>query len=124
MIFFLLLIDLFFYTYTTVSTCFFLLIFFKKQSFISLCIFGILWDFFVLHTYGSFTVFLIFLYWLQSKFKGTFSRKRIFLLHFFLFSFLFLGFVFLLTKTIPDYKYVLGFLFNFLVLLFGAKFSR
>lgn len=72
-----LLLDLFFYNYTSISTCLFLLSFFyKKQSLICFFLCGLIWDFFVLRTSGFFILLVIILYFLLNSMKGLTLNKK------------------------------------------------
>ena len=67
-----LLLDLFFYNYTTYNTCFFLLPFFRHQlSFWNLFFIGCMWDFFVIHSHGFFLCLLLFLFLIHKTIKGS-----------------------------------------------------
>lgn len=110
------LLDLFFYNYTLISTCFFLLAFFDKNlSLFYLIIIGVIWDFFVLHTHGIFTLMLCIFYFFNKKIKGlNLSKNRIFF-KFFIFSFVFLIVSLMFFGNIK--LYLVGVLLNFIILL-------
>lgn len=120
MILALLLLDVFFYNYTSISTCFFLLIFLKKgNSIFFLVLFGLLFDFFILHTYGIFTILLLALYYFNNKMKGTFISSKNQIVHFFLLTFFFLVITYFCFHNCTVYFF--GILLNFICLL-GANF--
>ena len=121
MIIFLFFLDLFFYNYTSFSTCFFLLTFFKRKiSLISLSIIGILFDFFIIHTYGIFSVMLLYFYYIMRVIKGSISDLKIFLLRFLIMSLSFIFFSLIIFNSNNLYLY--GLFFNFIILLFCVIF--
>lgn len=111
-----LLLDFFFYTYTSWSTCFFLLSFlYGKKSIFVLA----LWDFFVLHTNGYFFVLCLLLSFLRGFLKYS-SQTRVK-------CFLFLTFFFALFLYFTNQDWMIygfGFFLNFLLVLFGDKMFR
>ncbi len=78
-----LILDLFFYTYTTFPTCFFLIYFFNRHiSFFEILFTGLLWDIFVIHTMGIFSLILLIFYYIRKIYKGAFTDSGHFLLLF------------------------------------------
>ena len=76
----LLLLDLFFYNYTSFASCFFLLTFFKpQQSLLTILFFGFIWDFYFLHTNGLFILLLLILNTFRKKIKGITKTINLFL---------------------------------------------
>lgn len=119
MIFLLLFIDVFFYTYTSWSTCFFLLFFLsRKKSLFFFLVWISLWDIFLLHTRGFFLILCVLLFFLSYFFKGGLSCQNIFV-RFFLLSFFFLFLLFLTNHLWTIY--IGGICLDFLFLFFGAK---
>ncbi len=121
MIIFWLFLDLFFYNYTFLSTCFFLLTFFQKKiSFIYLIIVGVLWDIFILHTFLVFPIMLIYFYFMTRKLKGSLADLKVFLIRFGIVTLSFWFFSLVIFKG--DNLYLYGLFFNFLILLMGVIF--
>lgn len=91
MIFLLFLLDLFFYTYTSIATCFFLLAFlFEKQSFFEITILGLFFDIYIVHTNGLFLLFLLLSTIISKKIKGLYFNRWNSYVFFFLLAFCFL----------------------------------
>lgn len=112
----LLLIDLFFYNYTKISTCFFLLFFLeKRKSTFFLFVIGLLWDFFVLHTKGLFILLLILLYFVTFFIKC--GNKKI--IKFFVITICFLIYSFILWGNFKIY--FIGVLLNLFIMLLCDK---
>lgn len=121
MIIFWLFLDLFFYNYTSLATCFFLLTFFQKKiSFIYLVIVGVLWDIFILHTFLIFPIMLIYFYFITRKLKGSLADLKVFLIRFSIVTLSFCFFSLVIFKG--DNLYLYGIFFNFLILLMGVIF--
>lgn len=112
MIIFWLLLDLLFYNYTTVSTCFFLLILFEKNlSIFEMILIGLIWDFFILKTYYIFTILLICLYFLSKRLKGLNLSKIRKIIKLLILSLLFLFFF-------GNFElYIIGYILNFIIII-------
>lgn len=112
-------LDFFFYTYTSWSTCFFLLSFFSCKKSIFFFFFLFLWDFFVLHTNGYFFVLCFLLAFLRHFLKYSYqTRVKCFLF----FSFFFVLFLYLTNRDWTIYEF--GLLLDFLLVFFGDKMFR
>lgn len=109
-----LLLDLFFYNYTSFASCFFLLSFLRgKTSILSIMFWGFLWDFFFLHTKGLFVILLLVLWVFRKNIKGI-NKPFHLLLSYFLVTIIFLSFSYIFFAEYKIYKY--GLFLNLLVL--------
>lgn len=121
MIFFLLLIDLFFYNYTSIATYSFLLIFFyKKRSLLYILLSGLIWDFLLLHTNGYFTLLLFLLFVINKKLKAVDQISL--LIKFIVIHLVYYLFVWLVFHQTASYLF--GVIFNLLALFLGNQFYK
>lgn len=115
-----LLTDLFFYNYTSISTCLFLLSFFyKKQSLICFLICGLIWDFFILHTFGLFFLLIFVLCFFSKAMKGRYLNKKNLISQFTVIHLLYFLFKLLVFHNINGF--FIGTIINLVLLVFSNR---
>lgn len=123
MILLVLLTDLFFNNYTSISTCLFLLAFFyKKQSLICFLLYGLVWDFFILHTSGFFVLLIFVLYFFSRVMKGKWLNKKNLLYQFILIHLSYFLFKLLIFHSINGF--FIGTLINLFLLVLSNRLMK
>ena len=115
-----LILDIIFYNYTNYATCFFLLIFLRKDlTFFNIFLLGLIWDILILHTWGLFTLILIIIYILSRRIKGINLNPLRYIFRYLLIS---LGYFILsfIIFNIDFSIYFYGLLFNVAIIIFST----